>query len=236
MISRCFAVGLALGLAGLVGCAQDGAADDAETASASSDLSSQHPRLLGTIQPGETKLDSLYYPPQPRAWAFTAEPGSTITVDVMSYAGDAFAYLTDDRYNVISYNDDRDVSTRNSEIVYRVPATSTVNTFRIVFVDLHAHPAHFDVSLRIAAGLTCTVGSATYHEGDRIPSGDSCNTCTCTAAGVSCTKNICSCDDAKSDPHKIYKYSPEDCAFTAPVCTGSWHPFSDECGCGCAQN
>src|SRR5262249_12478856 len=40
-------------------------------------------------------------------------------------------------------------------------------------------------------GQTCTVGGTTVKVGDKFPSPDGCNTCTCAAEGAYCTEMAC---------------------------------------------
>jgi hypothetical protein len=236
MISRLFAVGLVAALAALAGCSQDAPGDAETVESGESALAQQRPRLLGTITSGDVKTGIYYTPPQPRAWAFHAKAGDTVTIDVSSNTGDAVAYLTDDRYNVIAYNDDfRNVS-HNAQIVYTLEPTIQATSFRIVFADYDALPAPFDVALAVdtSQGAVCTYGSNVFHVGDHWPARDGCNTCTCGVGGIDCTKQVCSCNP-DGEPDKIYMYTPEQCQTVHITCTAGHVPFQNECGCGCRK-
>ena len=235
MISRLFAFGLVAAFAVLAGCSQD--APETETVEAGeSELAQQRPRLLGTITSGDVKTGSYYSPPQPRAWAFHAQAGDTVTIDVTSNVGDAIAYLTDDRYNVIAYNDDFRQTTRNAQIVYTLPRTVQSTSFRIVFADYDALPAPFDVALSIdtSAGAVCTYGPNVYHVGDHWKAGDGCNTCTCGLGGIDCSKSVCACNPDR-EPDKIYMYTPEQCLTVHVTCAHGFEPFTNDCGCGCRK-
>lgn len=239
MISRLFAVGSVAVFAALAGCSQDSSDSSEEEAAEVGDsaLAQQRPRLLGTITSGATKTGYYYTPPQPRAWAFHAKAGDLITIDVSSDTGDAIAYLTDDRYNVIAYNDDFRKVSRNAQIVYQLPATTQATSFRIVFADYDALPAPFDVALAVdtgGSGGACTYGSTIYHVGEHWPARDGCNTCTCGVGGVDCTKNVCACNP-DSEPDKIYMYTPEQCLTVHVTCSGGLQPFQNDCGCGCKR-
>ncbi|MFO0736818.1 MAG: hypothetical protein U0270_13115 [Labilithrix sp.] len=207
---------------------------DVEPVAGESALASQRPRLLGLIDAGDVKSGYYYTPPQPRAWAFHAKAGDTITIDVQSNVGDAVAYLTDDRYNVLSYNDDFRQTTRNAQIVYTLPANTEVTSYRIVFADYDALPAPFDVALAVEAGGTCTVGSTVYHVGDHFVAPDGCNTCSCTTRGIDCSKKVCACNPG-GEPDKIYMYTPDQCVNVHVTCSAGLEPFWNDCGCGCRR-
>lgn len=244
MISRLFALGIVAAFATLAGCAQDDV--DASSAKvktadgAENDLSSQRIRVIGTIDSGDTKR-STYSPPVAPAYAFRASAGDTITIDVRSTVGDAIVLLTDDRFNSIAYNDDAKQTSYDARIVYTLPATTQTTSYRIVFADYDSHPAPFDVALSIKAGPgvssggpTCSYGDDIYHVGDHFRAGDGCNTCTCTATGIDCTKSICSCNP-DSEPDKHYILTPQECQTSTWSCPAGQQKFQNECGCGCRR-
>lgn len=231
MISRLFAFGLVAAFAAIAGCSREEPAD--EIAAGESDLAQQRPRLLGTMEPGEVK-ESRYAPPRPSAWAFHAKAGDKITIDVTSRIGDAIAYLTDDRYTVIAYNDDFEQTSRNAQIVFTLPEATQTTSFRIVFADYDALPAPFNVALAVESGTTCSYGSNIYHVGDHFPANDGCNTCTCGNEGINCTKQVCDCHPG-GDPDKIYMFTPEQCLTVHVTCSPGLEPFSNQCGCGCKK-
>lgn len=233
MMSRLFAFGLVAAFAVLAGCSQDEPPPGEKAAVGESDLTTQRPRLLGLLDAG-TMRSGYYLPQQPGAWAFHANPGDTITIDVTSDVGDAVAYLTDDRYRVLAYNDDYVPTSRDAQIVYTVPPTSQATSFRIVFVDYEARLASFDVALRIDPAATCSYGTNRYHVGDQFPAGDGCNTCTCTSEGIDCTKLVCACNP-DDEPEKIYMFTPQQCLSVHVTCSAGLQPFQNPCGCGCKR-
>jgi hypothetical protein len=110
--------------------------------------------------------------------------------------GDAVLWLTDDRFNVLAFDDNggggRDASfhlrdaggTRFKWLVYRERS------------DL---PVSFRVSVGIGVGIderepdeeTCPWGGQTLRVGDEVPRGDGCNVCICEKGGLWCTMKGC---------------------------------------------
>jgi hypothetical protein len=222
------------GIAVLAGCATEDKSEPVAS-SDSADLTLRAAKLLGNIEPGETKT-AMYTPPQKRAWAFTAQAGDTVSALVHSATGDAMAFITDSNYNVLAYNDDANADTQDAKIVLTIPTTCTSTSFRIVFADYNSQPASFDVTYNLdvnGEGAKCTYGSQVYQAGQTFPAADGCNTCTCLSnADISCTKNICSCDPAH-EPNKIYKGTPRECQSLGYNCGPNQVKFSNACGCGC---
>lgn len=76
-------------------------------------------------------------------------------------------------------------------------------------------------------GQPCTYDGKSWKEGDSFPSVDGCNTCSCTAGGVSCTEKACvlkwyrTCGDPVCSGHKV---DPN-----IPACT------TQQAGDGCTQ-
>lgn len=184
--------------------------------------------LLGTIESGETKTACSYTPPNNSAWAFSANAGDNVTITVSSPVGDAVAYLTDARGNILAYNDDANPSTHDSLIQYEVPGSGN---YDIVFGDFNHLRNSFNVSLEITSGVTCNYAGNTYLDGDTFPASDGCNTCTCSNGNVACGTNVCAC----SPGHDGLDYygGPEWCKTTRYDCPRGQVRFSNDCGCGC---
>src|SRR5690606_9882310 len=139
-------------------------------------------------------------PPKYRSYGFDAKGGDEITVDVKSVDGDAVAYITDTKYNVLAWNDDATSFILDSRVKYKVPMGHASQSYRIVFRDYAEEHGTFNVtlSIRSIAPPHCTYGTHGYYAGDEFTAADGCNTCTCSATGsISCTKKVCGCDPAK---------------------------------------
>lgn len=76
-------------------------------------------------------------------------------------------------------------------------------------------------------GSSCTYGGVTSKVGDRFPSPDGCNTCSCTAQGAACTEMGC-----------VDAGPPIGCAYNArQVSVGETFPSADGCNtCSCQED
>lgn len=237
MFSRVAIVaGLVVAFASLAGCSTESSGKEADdVGSIESELKLSGTRYLGKITNGETRTGYYYNPPRYRSFAFDAKGGDEITVDIKSAEGDAVGYVTDSYYNVLAYNDDYSLSTLDSKVRYKVPASQAAKSFRIVFRDYDLLDATFTVTLSIESSepTTCAYDDETYEPGDTFPSTDGCNTCTCGSTGsVGCTKRACSCDPA-NEPWRSYIGTPQQCMTIRYTCAAGKVPFQNSCGCGC---
>ena len=112
------------GLVAVAGCSSSSPAPAEKDSvdSYESELRLAGPRYVGQIANGETKTNYYYNPPKYRAFGFSAKGGEQITVDVKSAEGDAMGWITTTSYDALAANDDASSSTRDSKVVYKVPA------------------------------------------------------------------------------------------------------------------
>jgi hypothetical protein len=105
-------------------------------------------RLLGSIDPGQTKTAVYYNPPRYRAFKLAGQPGDVVELDVRSTTGDALAWLLDDAGRTLAFNDDSN-GTLDAHIQATLPGNSNpdVVTYYVVFREYHHRRATFTVSL-----------------------------------------------------------------------------------------
>jgi hypothetical protein len=84
---------------------------------------------------------------------------------------------------------------------------------------------------------TCEYGGERHAAGESFPSTDGCNTCSCSEAGVACTRKACAPTAAcnpDNEPNREYKIrNPDECKAALFRCDTGKKPFFNECGCGC---
>jgi hypothetical protein len=221
--------------ASLTACAVDAGKDVGDVGSVENELRLSGTRYLGKIQNGQTRTGYYSNPPRYRSFAFDAQGGDTIAIDVASTHGDAMAWITTSSYNVLAFNDDASPSTLDAKVIYTVPASQPQRSYRIVFRDYDHWDAHFSVTLNIEAApepLSCTYAGTTYQGGDSFKSVDGCNDCFCAPDGVGCTKRACACNPA-NEPLRSYVGTPQQCMVIRYTCTAGRRAFQNDCGCGC---
>jgi len=232
----CFGV-VAFGV--LAGCSAAPETEKESVESYESELRLASPRYLGPIANGETKTSYYYNPPRYRAFGFYAKGGDEITVDVKSLNGDAMGWITTSSYDVVAANDDASRSTLDSKVVYKVPTGTASRAYRIVFRDYDLLEASFSVTLNVKSAVapppvTCSYDGQTYAEGASFPSTDGCNTCSCGAGGVACTKRACVCNPDE-EPNRRYLGTPTTCMTIRYSCSTTERSFQNACGCGCER-
>jgi hypothetical protein len=143
-------------------------------------------------------------------------------------------WITDTRYTSLAANDDASSSTLDSHITYRVPDGVASRAYRIVFRSYDRADASFAVRLSIRAGehAACEYAGNTYEYGERFPSTDGCNTCSCRTGGVTCTEKACACDP-DHEPNRNYLGTPTSCQSIRYRCPSGTRSFQNACGCGC---
>lgn len=237
MSARLMVFGLlaAFGLSVTAGCATEtGEGEEKEAIGADeSAYTLRTAHNLGPIASGEPR-SAIYAPPTRSSWSFTARGGDIVTIGISSRIGDAVAFLTDNRWNLLAMNDDAEPGTHDARIRYVVPASMPPSTFRIVFQDYQMLPATFTTSLTVKASPACVYGGTVHLSGETFPSIDGCNTCSCGAEGVECTKKVCSCNPQREPDHH-YVGSPEQCLTIHFSCPAGQVQFSNPCGCGCVE-
>jgi hypothetical protein len=236
-------VAVAAALAALVGCSaqtdeEDVQGKEGKLATAESELKLSGAKYVGRIASGDTRTVSYDYPPAFRAFGFDAKAGDAITVTVSSLNGDAMAWITDSNYNVLAANDDASAQTLDSKVTYTIPKSSTKRTFRLVFRDYDLMAATFRVSLDVksdSSSSTCSYEGQSYAHGASFPAADGCNTCSCSASGVACTKMACLQCNPPAEPNRNYLGTPQSCMQIRFTCQAGWRPFQNSCGCGCER-
>jgi hypothetical protein len=88
------------------------------------------------------------------------------------------------------------------------------------------------VTIKSTAPVTCSYNGKTYSDGASFPSTDGCNTCTCSASGVGCTKKACTCNP-EAEPNRRYLGTPTTCQVIRYACFVGERSFQNACGCGC---
>jgi hypothetical protein len=87
------------------------------------------------------------------------------------------------------------------------------------------------------AGGTCSYNGHTYAVGDMFPSGDGCNSCSCTSSGVACTERACA-DDGGIDANPA-SCAPSGGCLDGPVCGAICCDRGERCDngvCKCGAN
>lgn len=226
-------------MAGALGCSAEPTQAKEDVSSEASELRLSGARYAGRIAYGETKDIDYTSSARYRSLAFDAQAGDAITIEVTSRHGDAVTWLTDNRYEVLGFNDDASARTLDSKIEHKIEKTGS---YRIVIRDYDLLAATFTVKLSKTGGATtCSYGGKTYAEGASFPATDGCNTCTCGAGGmVGCTKMACpppppACNPA-NEPQRNYVGDRQQCMVIRYTCQPGTRPFSNECGCGCEPN
>lgn len=106
--------------------------------------------VLGTLAYGQT-TGAIYYhlPPKYRAFKFTGNKGDSINVAVRSEDGDPIAWVLDNAFNILAYNDDANATTSDALLTLTLPgnANSSINTYYIVFREYYLAECRFVVQL-----------------------------------------------------------------------------------------
>lgn len=68
------------------------------------------------------------------------------------------------------------------------------------------------------SGGTCTYDGHVYAIGDTFPSGDGCNSCSCTDQGVACTARACAPDGGVDDANPAALCAPSGGCPSGPAC------------------
>jgi hypothetical protein len=88
--------------------------------------------------------------------------------------------------------------------------------------------------------FTCEYAGETYRIGDRFPSTDGCNSCSCTHSGISCTALACVPNDALFDADPAYCGPTNGCPVgpaCGSICCGPGERCTNgvcQCGTGAA--
>ena len=224
------------GSAGLLGCAaEEPPSSDGDVAMLEGELP-QRVVFLGPIANGETKTGNHDDAPTLRAFAFEAQGGEEVVVDVKTEDGNALGWITTPQYRVLAFNDDAGPETHDARVTFRVPEGAPAQPLRIVFRDHEglARPWELHLAIRKAAPL-CAYGDATYEAGATFSAADGCNECACGEDGqVTCGTAACACDPA-TEPHRTYIATPKKCAVIRFDCPVGSLPFYNDCGCGCER-
>ncbi|MCE9573678.1 MAG: hypothetical protein K8W52_11020 [Deltaproteobacteria bacterium] len=122
------------------------------------DAFSYRMKIVGSLAYGES-TDSVKYTKTPRfrAVKFAGKGGDQIDVWVRG-DGDAVAWVLDNSFRVIGFNDDASPDFFDSHIEVTLPASAS-DTHYIVFRDYDLHTAHMTVTLgaTLPVNTTCTV-------------------------------------------------------------------------------
>jgi hypothetical protein len=116
-----------------------------------SDAFSQRMRIVGSLSYGQTSAAVTYSnPPRYRAFKFGGQRGDRVTVWVRSRTGDAVAWVLDNSFRTLAYNDDASTSTLDSKIILALPGNINpdIVTYYIVFRDYSLSRRSFTVSLQ----------------------------------------------------------------------------------------
>jgi hypothetical protein len=135
--------------------AADGKAD-------SINVNSSKVKVLGTLNYGDSANAKYDGKTKYLAYTFNGNQGDSVTIDVSSKNGDAYAWLTDATGKILAYNDDYKNSL-NSHIAQKLPgnADGGVTLYYIVFKEYSGSAASFTVSLQGKAAdyFSCKVDS-----------------------------------------------------------------------------
>ncbi len=121
---------------------------DLSTLDAKSDSFSSKMKIVGSLDYGQTSASISYTKtPRYRAVKFSGHQGDAIDVWVRSTnGGDSVAWVLDNKFNVLGYNDDAGDTTFDSHVELTLRA-STSDTHYIVFRDYWGSAAKFKVEL-----------------------------------------------------------------------------------------
>jgi hypothetical protein len=125
---------------------------DLQGVDAKSDKFSNKMTIVGSLDYGQTSATVKYHnPPKYRAFKFGGQKGDQVVVDVASPNGDAVAYIADNNFKQLAYNDDSGDST-DSHIELTLPGNKNpdIITYYIIFTEYSLHDASFHVSLKKA--------------------------------------------------------------------------------------
>jgi hypothetical protein len=114
-----------------------------------SDAFSSRIRIVGPIQYGDTLSVPYTRSPRYRALAFKANPGDRIAIAVRSSDGDPVAFLLDDGFSLLAWNDDADANTTDSALE---ASLDQGGAHYIAMRDYWLQPATFQVTLRRDSG------------------------------------------------------------------------------------
>ena len=102
--------------------------------------------VVGTLLRGETSaLVGYIHPPRYRAFKFAAAQHDRFDIRVMSEDGDAVAWVLDENFHVLAWNDDAHQGTTDAHIELTIPASHPV--LYIVFREFSLAFSHFRVRL-----------------------------------------------------------------------------------------
>ena len=143
---------LLLALALAAGCTGDKpAADDSFTELAGldekSDTFTGKLTIVGSIDYGQTEGPFAHKAGKWSALKFAGDAGDQVSVDVTSKDGDTVAWVLDNDFNILGYNDDASRRTTNSHIDVTLPANAS-RTHYIVTRDYYRGAMHFSVALK----------------------------------------------------------------------------------------
>ncbi len=119
-------------------------------------------RNVGTLESGHTKSVTYSSTPKYRAITINAKPGDAIDALVHSSDGDALAWFTDSKRNVLYFNDDASGSTYDARIKYTLPASAYAGDYTLFLREYDYGASTFSVSLSITSSAPkpeCTVDS-----------------------------------------------------------------------------
>ena len=106
-------------------------------------------RLVGSLDYGQTSAAVRYHnPPLYRAFKFGGQKGDKVKIDVTSSNGDAVAWLVDNSFKTLAFNDDSGNST-DSHLEATLPGNTNpaIVTYYIVFREYSRLDATFKVKL-----------------------------------------------------------------------------------------
>lgn len=196
-------------------------------------------QYLGKISNGEERRADYTASPSYQSYGFEAKGGDDVTAYVASEDGDPKAWITDEQFNVLAFNDDAETGSLDAKVHYHVPEGEPSSAYRLVFRDLkferHAFTARLEIA--VAAGV-CQYAGQAYNPGDSFDSVDGCNSCSCVlgpfGGTVSCTGRVCDCDPG-NEPWHTYLGTPAQCIQLLYNCPAGESHFANTCGCGCAR-
>lgn len=114
--------------------------------------------VVGSLDYGQTSAPVAYTNnPRYRAFKFAGAAGDAIDVWVRSQDGDAVAWVLDNDFKSLGYNDDADSTTTDAHVSVTLPANAS-QTHYIVFREFDQQKATFTVSLKGPSKLlSCNV-------------------------------------------------------------------------------
>ena len=124
---------------------------DLEGVDQKADAFSYRMKIVGSLDYGQTSAPVAYTAsPRFRAFKLAGQKGDRVEVEVRSDDGDAVAWLLDDSFRTLAFNDDASRATLDSRLAVTLPGNRRpeIVTYYVVFREYDLAKARFTVALK----------------------------------------------------------------------------------------